>query len=806
MKKVNFPLGMGVFLLIVLFTVSFFPKLFTKIDPTTTTQFKLIKTTNENGFATTSIEGHPTKPDGENILGTDELGRDIYARLIYGTRTTLKVAILIVLFRLLIAVPMGLGAGIGVTMLSYIIRFFNTIFTAIPILFLSFFILNIKYITTLSVEKSTIVFAVVLSVLGWSKLARQIEEKASKIMNEEFIEGEIAVGKSKLQIAVQNMLPHLVPSLISFVFIEVGLVIFLLSQLSIFGIFIGPRMPVMPMEGTTPRWFSAVEPEWASMLSQMLLYNKIGKYWVGLYPALAFAVGILAFNLTGEGLKIEFEKRTSKAVSMIRNFGFIFSPRIYWLQLRRFKEYYKPVIMKTLSVIILLTYVYMPPPKSVYAFQMDEAISVLEELVKPEYEGRLAGHEGNYLAGEYIVSKLMEYGLEPYDGVHYVQNFPLIKDSWYENLYETAIVEDAMIHLKDSSGEIVTYQLHKDFEITTFSRRDIGKEDFMDGDGYISFNGVPINDVNEYVSMIKNGVDFTLIHVSNFKNTGYLLDEIFRRNTSEKLLSYISFATFEEYSPQIMPTFLRGNHIISAKGSLAEKLNSSNKYTVEVKIKPPKLSSNNGRNIFAVLPGADWDRPNDIEHKKEVIMIGASYDGTGILDGRASAIRASRAAMNLEIARVLSEIKEPLKKTIIFAFWDGETLSSAGSKHYNVYDRIFDQRYHEVYYFDIGYIGNDEVLGIDVKSTTLFKVDTYDMVKDIHKGLKGKKVKFVSRSPYSQTFYNIGENLYLKISAEGNANYFMDTDKDRVADINKKQMETMGQFFIDLITMNPHFK
>ncbi len=802
MKKINFPLCIGIMLLIILFVISFFPKSFTDIDPTTTSQFKLVKEANENGYKTT-VESHPAKPDKENILGTDELGRDIYARLIYGTQTTLKAAILVVLFRLLLAVPIGLAAGIGIKMFSYTIKLFNTIFTAIPILLISIFILNLRYVTNLSTDKSIIAFGVVLSILGWSKLARQIEEKASKIMNEEFIEGEVAVGKSKIQIAVQNMLPHLVSSLISFVFLEIGLVIFLLAQLSIFGVFIGPRVPVMALEGNVARWYSASDPEWAALLSQMLLYNRVGKYWVGLYPALAFAVGILAFNLTGEGLRIEFEKRNSKVVSNIRSFGFVFSPKIYFLQIRRYKEYYKPVIIKTLCIFILLIYIFMPAAKSLYIFETDYAIENIKELMKPEYEGRLVGYEGNYLAGEYIIETLKAYGLEPYDGENYIQTFPISKDRG--GSAGAVVIEEAKINLKHEDGEISTFMLHKDFEVAAFSTLDMMGA-ILDEEGFITLEGNTFDDIEQYAERVKAGEAARgLMYVGFFDSYAYVQRGIFDLSYRSYAPTHVSFFIVDNYSQQVVTTSLRTSHVIIPKGELAEKLKAG-MHTVEIKIKLPKAPTSEGRNIFAVLPGKDWHQPNDSQNKKEVIIVGASYDGIGMSNGDTSAIRASRAAISLEIARVLSQMDEKLDKTIVFAFWDGESISRNGADYYNVYDRVFHQTDYLVYYLDVGYAGKNDRINVYIESPSLFKIDTFDMTKSIHERLKKQNIKFSSSPSYASTFSSIGLNLYLKLSINTADFYYMDTNKDTIENIDRRQLNNIGQLLIDLITMNEHFK
>ncbi|WP_026477184.1 ABC transporter permease subunit [Alkaliphilus transvaalensis] len=795
-RKINFPLWIGVLLLTLLLFMSLFPQKFTQQDPTFRNPIRFEKVI-ENGEAVHKIVAPPWGPTKENIMGTDEFGRDIYARLVHGTKITLRTAILVVIFRLLIALPLGIIAGIGSKTISSLIKFWNTVFTAIPALFAAFIIFNIQYLSGLQVESSIKAFAVVLTILGWGKLAKQVEETSHKIMMEEFIEGEVAVGKNKFQIALQNMIPHLIPSLISIAFIEVGMVIFFLAQLSILDVYVGPRSFIQRIDDSYLA--VAINPEWASMLSRTVLQNRLGNYWVSLYPALAFTVGILAFNLTGEGLRVEFEKRTSRVTSMIRRFGFIFSPKIYFQQILRFKEYYRPVIMKTLCILIVVTYLAIPAPKSLYEFDVTMAMEHIEELMSPEYEGRLAGFEGGYLAGEYIVSKLMEYGLEPYEDENYYQVFDLYRATPPGRNIQYGVVEDGFINLISEDGETITYYLNKDFIIAAFNGREM-----MDGDlknNYLSFTGFSSTDEKSQQIMKEKDIDdYIRVEVSDGTN-------LYPNLIYPQINNRLQFIILDEDRIPVIPTFLSTQYTILPWGELAERLQEDH-YEVEVNMKMPKMPDK-GRNIFAVLPGEDWDKPNDSNNKKELIIIGSSYDGLGMIENRTSAASASKPAINLEIARILSSIDEPFNKTIIFAFWDGNTTWNPGTYFYNMFGRLYTQQYYKIYYFDVGQATKDNAISIEIQSPVTAQgaqVETYELIKGIENRLKKTGVDFVFRGSNSSTFHEIGLNMSLKISVDTPNYGLINSVEDTIENLNENQMKNIGQFYIDLITMDDNFK
>ncbi len=158
MKKINFPLLLGSIIVIFLAIVAFYPEFFTSKDPLFEEAPKYIEY-KEEGEWVKKFAYNPMPPNKDNIFGTDDAGRDVYSRLVYGTRNTLKLALLIGIFRMILALPLGLAAGMGIKFISNMIKIFNTFFTAIPMLLFSFVILNIGYFRNLQMDKSIFAFA-----------------------------------------------------------------------------------------------------------------------------------------------------------------------------------------------------------------------------------------------------------------------------------------------------------------------------------------------------------------------------------------------------------------------------------------------------------------------------------------------------------------------------------------------------------------------------------------------------------------------------------------------------------------------
>lgn len=821
MRKINFPLLLGSIIVIFLIILSFYPRLFTHKDPLFEESNKNIEY-KENGKWVEKIAHNPMPPNRDNILGTDDAGRDVYARIIYGTRNTLTLGLLIALFRMALALPLGIAAGMGMKFVSGIIRIFNTFFTAIPTLLFSFVVLNMTYFRILQMDRAILAFAIVLTITGWAKLAGMIEDSTRRVMEKDFIEGEVATGKTKLQIAYQNILPHIIPDSISLFFKEMGMALFLIAQLAVLYVFVGVSRKVKEL-AFKASYEMILEPEWGGALSRVAVnlkkYNS--EYWMLLYPVLAFSIAILGINLTGEGLRIEFQKRESRIISFIREAFFLVSPRIFISQLKDFKKYYKPVIAKSLVVASIAAYIIVPWNPSHYDFDLQRAKLQLEELTSSKYEGRATGTRGGYMAGEYIINTLKEYGYQvdtmevplnniketipPTMGV-----FVGSKNTLMPQIIAPMVIESGWIKLKDSGGVEKTYNLHKDFVISTLSLNML--EAMQDKpQGEFRFIGAVVEPKDalsvpegmEYIPMLR---DFSWI---SFYNLGY--QNNIQIDSKGTLNRDIKFVLYEGYDTDTN-TYLYDNTTILPFEELRMELEKGYR-ELEICFDYPKLHEYNGRNITAFLPGKGKTK----ENPGEVIIIGASYDGVYLNEGEESKVMtAAPAAIALEVARVLSQTSEPLEKSIMFILWDNESdgvkYSSIDGSYY--YSKVVKMPVkmamsHKYYYFDIGYPGftNEKELNLITFPAQRADASNYLMGIEIEGRLKEMNAKF-RRHHYDYNASKATENMRLNalstVEIGYSSSFGINGSLDKMENINYKGMKNIGQVIIDTMTMNPY--
>lgn len=313
MKRRNLPLILGIIILMLILLVMLFPEIFANQSPYTIQHIRFL-----HDEGSLSVERAPFSPDDGFVLGSDHLGRDIYSYIIFGTRLTISLGVLIALGQFIIAVPMALYAGFGSRIAKSVIQQFNVVFSAIPALLIAIIILKLDYFVGLEKQKSIMSFILVLTAVSWARIGNLVMERVETILKQPFIRGEVAIGKKHFRIALENVMPHLAPELIVLFFMEIARNLSTLMQLGIFSVFIGNLGLINdPTSGVQINTDISFEPEWASMLSTSRTLISIAP-WTVIYPALAFFVSVLGFNLFGEGLRTMMQKKDSRSVLAFR--------------------------------------------------------------------------------------------------------------------------------------------------------------------------------------------------------------------------------------------------------------------------------------------------------------------------------------------------------------------------------------------------------------------------------------------------------------------------------------------------------
>jgi ABC-type dipeptide/oligopeptide/nickel transport system permease subunit len=213
-----------------------------------------------------------------HVLGTDQIGRDLLSRMIYGGRVSLIIGVSAVLISSSIGVLLGLGAGYFSARVDWTIMTLVNVMLTFP-----FVLLALAVIAVLG--PSLVNMIIVLGVADWPLYARVIRAETLAIREREFVVAGRALGMSHGRIIFRQILPNLVSVIVVIATLQVARVIILESFLSFLGLGVQPPTPA-----------------WGNMLGEGRVY-MLNSWWIAAFPGLAIFVTTLAINLMGNALR-----------------------------------------------------------------------------------------------------------------------------------------------------------------------------------------------------------------------------------------------------------------------------------------------------------------------------------------------------------------------------------------------------------------------------------------------------------------------------------------------------------------------
>jgi peptide/nickel transport system permease protein len=222
---------------------------------------------------------------GAHPLGTDEVGRDLLSRLLFGARISLTVGLFAVIMEVLIGATLGAIAGYYGGWVDYALMRLTDVFLSIPLLPL---LLVLTAIVAASSTKAALSFGVIVVIIGalsWPPVARLVRASFLSLREREFAEAARALGNNDGRIIFRHLLPNAVAPIVVQATLDVANVIILESTLSFLGLGIQPPTA-----------------SWGNMLANAQS-NLQQAWWAAVFPGLCILVTVLAINYIGDGLR-----------------------------------------------------------------------------------------------------------------------------------------------------------------------------------------------------------------------------------------------------------------------------------------------------------------------------------------------------------------------------------------------------------------------------------------------------------------------------------------------------------------------
>lgn len=233
--------------------------------------------------------GAPLSPSGSSFLGTDHLGRDVWARLAAGATTSLSIAAMATAIALVIGLTIGLVAGYAGGWVDDVLMRTVDLMLSFPVLLLAILLAALLREAGLASSNAPVVLT--LAIVSWTTMARVIRGKAMTLARSEYVTAARALGASPARIVVRHILPNVIGVLV--VVVALGFAQNLLAEAALSYLGLGPPPPA---------------PTWGRMLDEGRQFYRTAPHLV-IAPGIAILLAVISFNLVADGVRDVFDPK-----------------------------------------------------------------------------------------------------------------------------------------------------------------------------------------------------------------------------------------------------------------------------------------------------------------------------------------------------------------------------------------------------------------------------------------------------------------------------------------------------------------